>query len=381
MNAVPGRIGPLLTTGVALSVAAVVVANPVMAPRPDVQIPAVKLSGTGDAMDMLNKDFLSAIGPQTVDSSGNPIAVLKDLVTSLAADVTYLGRSVIVSAFFAGATAVTRPELTAASYPFLPSAPVVGTAAPVPVPAVPPAALGPVSAGDLLAAAAIPPELVPTAVDVVMSLMNDVGDLGQDAVSVAFAAGALLVAEGGHLLDALTDIPTVLSRAVVAVATGDVQKTITDVIRGIVEPSPVSRPLPAPSVAVPSVEPSAPADEAATGSEPLTSSLVNEAPRSRTVPRLAPRQVADAPTPHEPAPGGIPSPGAPDIEVPDISVPDAPAKSAVTVVPRIPAPPGPLAGAVAQARQHAQGALQNAADGLKKAVDSVAKAVSGPAGR
>lgn len=384
MDAVPGRIGPLLTTGVALSVAAVVVANPVMAPRPDVQVPAVKLSGTGDAMDMLNKDFLSAIGPQVVDSSSNPFAVLKDLVSSLAADVTYLGRNVIVSAFFAGATAVTRPELTAASYPFLPpaNAPVVdGTAVWSPS-ATPPAATGPVSAEELLAVAAIPPDLVPTAVDVVMSLMNDVGDLGEDAVSVAFAAGALLVAEGGHLLDVLTDIPTVLSRAVAGVASGGVQQSIADVIRGIIEPSPVTLPLPAPSVATPPADSSPPADGTPAGSGLPASPLVNETPRSRTVPRLAPRQVAVTPPAPESAPAAVEAPEALAPEALAIEPSDAAAKPAkAAVLPRVPAPSGPLADAVAQARQHAQGALQKAADGVRKAVDNVAKAASGPAGR
>ena len=68
---------------------------------------------------MLNNDFLSRIAPAPAESPSNPFAVLKDLVTSLAADATYLTKNAMSPAFFAGANAVTNPELTAAS--FLPS--------------------------------------------------------------------------------------------------------------------------------------------------------------------------------------------------------------------------------------------------------------------
>ena len=47
--------------------------------------------------------------------------MLKDLVSSLAADATYLTKNAIVTAFFAGATAVTNPQLTAASFPYNPA--------------------------------------------------------------------------------------------------------------------------------------------------------------------------------------------------------------------------------------------------------------------
>ena len=51
-----GVVGPVLTTGVALAAAVVVVANPVIPPRSDVQIPSVQLSaGTGDALGMLDE--------------------------------------------------------------------------------------------------------------------------------------------------------------------------------------------------------------------------------------------------------------------------------------------------------------------------------------
>ena len=57
-------IGPIVTTGMALVVSGVIVANPVVAPRADVQIPAVQLSsGSGEAGGMLDEAFLNAIAP------------------------------------------------------------------------------------------------------------------------------------------------------------------------------------------------------------------------------------------------------------------------------------------------------------------------------
>lgn len=92
----PGLLGPILTTGVVLATAAVVVANPVNAPRADVQIPAVGLSsGSGDAVDMLDEDFLRAIAPEP--ASTGPVAVLNELVAALVASAAYLGRNAVVS--------------------------------------------------------------------------------------------------------------------------------------------------------------------------------------------------------------------------------------------------------------------------------------------
>jgi hypothetical protein len=107
-----------VTTGVALVTAAVVVANPISAPHADVRVPAVMLSsGNDETGGMLDPAFLSAIAPGPSESD-NPFAVLKLLVTSLAADATSLGKNVIVDAFVAGVAAVSQPELTAASAPY-----------------------------------------------------------------------------------------------------------------------------------------------------------------------------------------------------------------------------------------------------------------------
>ena len=84
------------------------------------QIPAIQLSaGSGDALGMLDEDFLNAIAPAPPESN-NPFVIIKDLITSLAADATYLGTNAIVDAFVAGATVVTQPELTALAVPYVP---------------------------------------------------------------------------------------------------------------------------------------------------------------------------------------------------------------------------------------------------------------------
>ena len=109
--------------GVALVVAGVVVANPIVAPRSDVQIASVQLSAGTDSSGtgMFDAAFLNAIGP-TPPASNNPLSVLKELISSLAADVSYFSRAAIVDAVVAGLTgvaAVSEPELTAAAFPTL----------------------------------------------------------------------------------------------------------------------------------------------------------------------------------------------------------------------------------------------------------------------
>jgi hypothetical protein len=111
-------VGPILSTGAALLAACVVVANPIVVPRPDVQIPAFTLSaGNDETGGMLDPAFLDAIAPGP-SASDNPFSLLKQIITSLAADATTVGRNVIVDAFVAGVVAVSDPELTAATAPY-----------------------------------------------------------------------------------------------------------------------------------------------------------------------------------------------------------------------------------------------------------------------
>lgn len=105
-----------MTTGVALTVAGIVVANPLIAPHSDVQIPAIQLSAGTDpsGTGMLDAAFLNAIAPAPPEST-SPISVFRQLLTSLAASVTSFGRSTLVDALVAGVATVAEPVLAAAS--------------------------------------------------------------------------------------------------------------------------------------------------------------------------------------------------------------------------------------------------------------------------
>ena len=268
-----GAFGPILTTGVALAASAVVVANPVVPARSDVQIPAVQLSaGTGDALGMLDEDFLNAIAPAPPEST-NPFVIFRDLITSLAADATYLGTSAIVDAFVAGATAVTQPELTASSVPYVaPSQPAETT--------VPVLDAAPSLAAYLPPELAIPglgaADLTPVVSEVVISVINDVSYVGNQLVAAAYAAGAVLAAEPGLVIDTLRalfegDVSTALETAVQAVvAPLGPPKIIFDAIRTIIErrlvPAGIlSTPLAPVSVQVPISVPGLTAAEAGVG--------------------------------------------------------------------------------------------------------------------
>lgn len=235
---VRGSVGPILTTGAALVAAAVVVANPVMAPRADIRIPAVELSaGGGDALAMLDEDFLKAIAPAPPQSTG-PVAVLRDLFSSLAADASYVGKNAVVSALIAGASVVADPYLTAVSTPLLP-APAAPTGAwPKPVDISPgylPPAVVPLPDGDLA-------DLASTVATAVTTIINDVSyGIEAQVITMAFAAGAFLAEETGHVIHTLGSLVTGdldgalrgAAAGITAVATASV--AIVDAIRTFVE--------------------------------------------------------------------------------------------------------------------------------------------------
>ena len=231
-------IGPIVTTGVAMVAAGVVVANPILAPRGDVQIPAVALSA-GTADNMLDKSFLDAIAPAPPESN-SPFSVLKQLVSALAADATYLGKNAIVDAFVAGVGAVTGPDLTPDTSFVPPAAPPPLPAAPIVVPPpdlsnlVPP--ITPHVDASVLSSgiAAVPSELanvtstfingsvVPVVEGVVSAIAYDATYVGKNVLTAAFAVGAAVAAEPGLIGDTLKalvngDIKGALQNAVNAV--------------------------------------------------------------------------------------------------------------------------------------------------------------------
>jgi len=222
-------IGPILTTGVSLVTAGVVVANPIVAPRADVAIPAVQLSaGNTETIGMLDQAFLDAIAPGPAGSS-NPFSVLKDLISGLAADATSLGKDVIVDAFVAGVAAVSPPELTAASSPYVPFA-----ATPVPdFSAITDphdfSALVP-SMADVAAAAADSSEFVandvaPVVREFVTSLAADVEYVSTGLIEAAFAVGALVAHE-----------PILIARTLTALVSGDFEGALANAVTAVVAP-------------------------------------------------------------------------------------------------------------------------------------------------
>jgi hypothetical protein len=222
-------IGPILTTGVSLVTAGVVVANPIVAPRADVAIPAVQLSaGNTETIGMLDQAFLDAIAPGPAGSS-NPFVVLKDLISGLAADATSMGKDVIVDAFVAGVAAVSPPELTAASSPYVPFA-----ATPVPdfSAIIDPDDLSGLvpSMADVAAAAAdsrefVANDLAPVVRELVTSLAADVEYVSNGLIEAAFAVGALVAHE-----------PILIAKTITALVSGDFEGALANAVKAVVAP-------------------------------------------------------------------------------------------------------------------------------------------------
>ena len=227
-------IGPILTTGVALLAASVVVANPLVVPRADVQIPAFTLSaGNDETGGMLDPAFLNAIAPAPSESD-NPFSVFKQLITSLASDATSVGRNAIVDAFVAGVAAVSQPELSAASDPYaappvdpypanLPAlaaslAPGLDISSFKPVAAAVPAA----TADPSLAVAAA---VAPVVRELVSSLVADVGYVSNGLISAAFAVGALVATE-----------PVLVVNTLSALVGGDLNGAVVNAVKVVVAP-------------------------------------------------------------------------------------------------------------------------------------------------
>ena len=212
--------------------AGVIVANPILVPRADVQIPAVALSAGSDSADMLDQSFLDAIAPAAPEST-NPFSVLKQLVSALAADASYVGKNAIVDAFVAGVAAVSGPDLS------IPTTAV----SPAPAPIAPPpdlAALMPALAPHLDSSLVTAPltsisadvtnatstfingSVVPAVEQVVSAVYHDAAYLGKNVLTAAFVVGAAVVAEPALIGDTITalvngDINAALQNAVKAV--------------------------------------------------------------------------------------------------------------------------------------------------------------------
>ena len=210
-------------------------ANPIIAPHSDVQIPAVQLSaGTGDAIGMLDQAFLDAIAPAPPEST-NPLSVLKQLITSLAADASDAGKTAIINAFVAGITAVSEPELTATTVPY--EAPAVSP------PAVPP--LSPdlamsvlpgldlnsiIPANDGISSlpnltSVVTDTVAPAVTSFVSSLIRDAGYVGGRLVAAAFATGAMVANE-----------PALIGATLTALVQGDFTGALQSAVKAVIAP-------------------------------------------------------------------------------------------------------------------------------------------------
>lgn len=304
-------IGPILTTGVSLVTAGVVVANPIVAPRADIAIPAVQLSaGNSETIGMLDQAFLDAIAPGPAGSS-NPFSVLKQLITGLASDATSLGKNAIVDAFVAGVAAVSPPELTASSYPYIAPpvlAPSVGF--PLGLPArsdsdatgLVIAALVPaVDIADVLTGpnSVVVDVVSPVVRDFVTTVAADVEYVGNGLVAAAFAAGALVAYEPILIARTLTalingDFEGALANAVEAVVAplgppAMVYDTLRNVVVKHLTPSPRVTPPPAPAAQpVPAPPVSGPRDSAPAGDTPAPTARDERRHRNDAPPALPP---------------------------------------------------------------------------------------------
>jgi hypothetical protein len=277
----PWAFGPILTAGVTLGAATVVVANPVVVPRADVQIPAAHVPVTvagvghhGSSLDMLDEDFIRAVGPGPT-ASANPLAALTDLARVLVADAAQMGRTAILHAFATGARVIADPVLTSTSYPYLPAAPSDPAALPWSGP-IPPIA----DAGDL----------GPVVAQALTAVLADVGDVSAArAVVAAFAAGAALASEQLPVLDVVESVQrdlrgVLLDTASVVAALPRPREVIGDGIRTAFKVLPVIVPAP---IAVPGFgdppvpgfgDPPVPDTDAPVVDAPVNDAPVSDAP-------------------------------------------------------------------------------------------------------
>lgn len=223
-------IGPIVTAVAALVVAGAVVANPIIPQHSDVRIPAVQLSAGSDpsGSEMLDAAFLAAIAPAPADST-SPLSVLKQLVSSIAANVTDFGRTAIVDAFVAGITAATQPELTAVSIPYLeipylePPAGLPGTSAPAPA-LLPNPSPSDSTPSDAAQAAGLISDTTSRAVQQVAATLTATAyAVAAELSAVVHATGAVVASAPDLIVDTLRalangDIGAALQNAVKAVA-------------------------------------------------------------------------------------------------------------------------------------------------------------------
>ncbi len=190
-------IRPLVTTGVAMVGAAVIIANPFSMPPPDVAIRADQAAADIRGLYLLDPTFLAAVA--ALDSqSTDPTAFVPQLLAALTDGGPPVSRETIEAAYAAGAAVVSGSTQTAAWASDLP------------------AAMGP-SANPLVDPQAFQQTLANLAVD-----LNSVG---AEVVAAAFAAGAVATA-----------MPTVIADAFTLAATGDLAGALFSTVSAAIAP-------------------------------------------------------------------------------------------------------------------------------------------------
>jgi hypothetical protein len=211
-------IRPIALTGVAFVGAAVIVANPIMVPLPDIRIPAVQLSA--DRVDVLGPAFLATIGA-TDPVSTNPIGVAQQMVENLINNATDAGEATVAAAFAAGVVAAAEPSLilgspqgatgdlptglyravVAATAPLGPSLLIVNAIRTVTEHLAELTNVFPTTLPDIGLATADPTTLLE---QLSTNLTEEATEITGAAVAAAFATGAVSVVEPAPILDALT---------------------------------------------------------------------------------------------------------------------------------------------------------------------------------
>ncbi len=200
-------MGPVLTTGVALVAAAVVVANPIAPPVRDLQISTTELSTSPGSLIPFDKNLLKSITQPS--PSATFAAALAQILGALAAESDRIGTEVN-----SGVSTLPDPASAAASR--TPSAF-------VPVPAAPSDATpsgAPSTATTLLPAAAA--ASAPVFQQVASVVSAETTYLGNQVVEAAYAT-----------VDALVNTPYLIIQAVKAVLVGDLSTAVATIVQAI----------------------------------------------------------------------------------------------------------------------------------------------------
>jgi hypothetical protein len=191
-------IRPIVTTGVALVGAAVIVANPVPLPPADVAIRAgqspADIRRDLHLVDPAFLEALAAAGPQPTD----PMEYLPRLVAALTDVAAPVSREAIAAAHAAGVAVASGPTSTGASVPNLPAA--VGPSNPLSDPA----------------------QVFQQTLE---DLVEDLNYVGAEVVAAAFAAGAIEAA-----------MPTLIAEALTSAATGDLAGALYSAVSAVIAP-------------------------------------------------------------------------------------------------------------------------------------------------